>query len=614
MKNLYKKSLITALLTITLSGITRAENIELDKIVITPSRIEEHDGDTGRAINVVTSSEIEKSGTQDLAGALTNLTSVDISNYGGPGAAKSIRMRGSTAAQVLVLMDGRPINNPRDGETDLSNIPLDNIARVEVMHGPGSGLYGSSAMGGVVNIITKEPPKEGQKINLYSSFGTAQTYIERMSQGAKISNFSYLISGGYQSSAGFRSNSSLNAEDSNLKLKYTLNSQNDIGLNSGFYKSKAGSPGKSSTPDIDDKQNTLKRFFDFNWDFKPDTRTGLLVKAYQNYDRLEFLANTADTPFETANQKDIHATISRGFDLQFNKQILEIYRLICGFNYVKNMNDSSTTAKHRYIVRAGYLQNHLQLFKYLKLNFGARLDDYSNFGSQINPDLNFLYNFNDDIKFHGSINRSFRAPTFNDLYWPFNGWSQGNPSLNPEKGLSEELGVEIKINKHLTSGLTYYHSNYSQLIQWSDDGSGVWRPQNINCAVIDGMELENKVYILDNFILGVNYTYMIARDKKTHKYLVYQPMNKVDTSLKYNNLNGLTIELKGQFTDQRFNDAGNNTKVKNFFVFGLNASKEFKKGLICFTNIDNLFNRKYQVIHDYSMPGFSFTGGIKAEF
>lgn len=617
MKNIYRKSFVSALLVIIFSGIVRAEDVELDKIVVTPSRIEESSGDVGRTVDVVTSSDIEKSGSQDLAAALTDLTSVDISNYGGPNAEKTIRMRGSTSAQVLVLMDGRPINNPRNGSVDLSSIPLDNISRVEVMHGAGSSLYGSSAMGGVVNIITKNPPKKGQKAEIYSSFGTARTYIERMLYGAKVSKLGFLVSGGYESSAGFRENSELSAKDCNLKLGYELNEENNINFNSGFYTSKVGVPGKTSSPDIDDKQNKLERFFDLNWKFQPDEQTGLSARVYQNYDRLEFMENTAGPTWgDVANQKDIHATTVRGLDLQLDKQLLDIYKIVCGFNYVKNMNDSTSSGKHEYNVTSGYFENRLDLFNNkLNVNFSARLDDYSNFGPQINPSLNLLYKFNDAIKFHGLISRSYRVPTFNDLYWPNAGGMVGNPNLNPEKGIVGEVGFDTRINKYLTSGLTYFRSDYKQLIKWSyDSSSKMTQPKNINSAVINGIEFENKIFISNNLDLNVNYTYMIAKDEKTHKYLVYQPEQKIDTSLRYNDHNGLTVELKGQFTGIRYDNAVNSIKVKSFYVFGLSVSKKFKSGITCFGYIDNLLNRKYQVQNGYPMPGFSLTGGLKAEF
>ena len=140
------------------------------------------------------------------------------------------------------------------------------------------------------------------------------------------------------------------------------------------------------------------------------------------------------------------------------------------------------------------------------------------------------------------------------------------------------------------------------------------QPENISSAVINGLEFENKIFISDNFNLDVNYTFLVAKDEKTHKYLVYQPENKVDASLRYNDHNGLTVELKGQFTGIRYGDAGNDTKVKSFYIFGLSVAKKFKSGITCFGYIDNLLNRKYQVQDGYPMPGFSLTGGIKAEF
>ena len=106
---------------------TWAQDIDLERIVITPSKMEESYGESARKVDVITAKEIESSQAKDVAEVLNKLTSVNISNYGGLGATKSIRMRGSSAAQVLVMLDGRTLNNPRDGEVDLSPLPLDNI-------------------------------------------------------------------------------------------------------------------------------------------------------------------------------------------------------------------------------------------------------------------------------------------------------------------------------------------------------------------------------------------------------------------------------------------------------------------------------------------------------
>jgi outer membrane cobalamin receptor len=614
MKDINKKILTLGFLLCVSTAAAETEDVGLDKIVVTPSRIEESSSNTARKVDVVTSDEIQKSGAQDLTEVLTSLAAVNISNYGGRGASKTIRMRGSTAAQVLVMVDGVPVNNPRDGETNLSNIPLDNVARIEVMRGPGSSLYGAGAMGGVVNIVTKNPPKEGAKTELYSSFGTARSYIERMSYGARAAKFGMLASAEYQNSEGSRDNSKLDAKNTNLKLEYGPNEANTLKANCGLYESTSGAPGSKTYPDTDDKQNTLKNMLDLSWVFHPDEETGLLLRSYQNYDRLEFIENS------TSYDKNIHATTVRGLNLQFNRQTTDIYRLVCGFNYVKNLNDSTSSAKHKYNVRAAYLENHLDLFDgKLGLNAGTRVDDYSNFGSEISPNCSLLYKLNDDIKFRGSVSRSFRAPTFNDLYWPttnywWGGGESGNSSLNPEKGITKELGVDVKINRYLASGLTYFHSDYKQLIQWSADESGMWQPENVGSAVMDGLELENKVSISDNLEADINYSFLMAKDKYSHKYLVYQPKHKVDCSIEYKDLKGFSCALNSQFTDKRFYNSANTIKIKRFFVLGLNLSRKFKNGLTCFASIDNLLNRKYEVIRDYPMPGTSFSGGMKLEF
>ena len=617
MERINKVIAILWLLVLTLSEKAFAQDIDLERIVVTPSRFEESQGDISRKVDVATSKDIESSSVKDLAEVLTKFTSVNISNYGSLGATKNIRMRGSTAAQVLVLIDGRPINNPRDGEVDLSSVPLDNIDRVEVMHGPASSLYGAGAMGGTVNIITKKPPKERQKTEFTTGFGTFRTYIERLMHGGRISQLGYIITGEYKSSEGFRDNSDFCSKDFNTRLEYELNSNNNLSLNSGFYKSKAGTPGKITDFDKDDKQKNLKNYFDLNWDFKPDNTMSLSSKIYQNYDRLEFIENEADSAWDIAFSKAIHATKVKGIDLKLDKQLSEKYRGICGFNYVTNLNNSTSTAKHKYIIRAGYLENQLDLFKDLKIGLGARVDNYSNFGTEINPSFTFLYKLSENNKLHGLLARSFRAPTFNDLYWPDEGWAKGNPNVKPERGITGELGIETKVNKYFISALTYYRNNYSNLINWAEE-AGVWQPKNINSAIIDGIEFGNRIYLANNLELNLDYTFLRAKDDKTHKYLIYQPKHKLDSSLKYADPNGFIVEFKGQFTDKRFHCVDDpflgTIKVKRFFVLGINVSKKFKHGFTYFVSIDNLLNKKYQVIRDYPMPGFSLTSGLKLEF
>ncbi|MDP2923799.1 MAG: TonB-dependent receptor [Candidatus Omnitrophota bacterium] len=592
----------------------RSKRVDLGQLVVTPSRIEEGIEGTHRRIEVITSNDIQTSGAKDVSEVFSDVASVNISNYGGLGALKTIRMRGANPAQVLVLLDGKPLNSPRDGVVDLSTIPLDNIERIEVMPGAASSLYGAQAMGGTINIITKSPPETGRKTELTTRFGSFRTFIESLSHGARIGKFGYIVSGGYKSSGGFRSNSTFNSKDFNAKFDYKLNDYNTLGANCGFYKSRAGTPGPINSPDNDDIQGQLKNYIDLNWDLKLDEKSAILARLYNNYDRLEFTENSPGSMFDIAFKKDIHTTKVEGLDLRFNKEFFDFYELIAGYNYVKNLNDSTSTAKHKYTVNAGYLENQFNISDKAKLSISARVDDYSNFGTEFNPSINFLYNIWENSKIHTSVSRSFRAPTFNDLYWPDEGWAKGNPDLKPETGITYELGFDTKVNKYFSTGLTYYRNDFSDLINWVPDSMDVWQPQNIGRATTHGIESINKLYLSRNFEVGMNYTFLSARDRKTNKYLIYQPKNKADFSLKYKEFYGFDFALTGQWTGQRFHDAANDIKVKPFFLLGFNVSKKFKRNYEIFFSIDNLLNKKNQVVKDYPTPGLSAQGGVKVDF
>lgn len=590
-----------------------AEEVDLDKIVVSSSRIAENSTDISRKVEIITAEDIAAAQAKDLPAMLSRLSAVNMGEYGGLGQIKTIRMRGSTAAQVLVMVDGRPMNSPRDGELDLSTIALDNIARIEVLHGPASSLYGAGAMGGTVNIITKNPPPDKPKTELSSSYGTYNTYTETFSHGARLGDFGYLLSGGYKKSEGLRSNSELDSRDLNTKLEYKINDQDVLTLNTGVYKSRAGSPGKITEVDIDDKLINLKNFVDLSGSFKPDGASAVSAKIYQNYDRMEFHENTAGSIWDTAYKKDIHHTQSRGAELQLSRKFSDAYQAVCGFNYVGNFNNSTATAKHKYLVRAGYLENKLDLGEKIKIDFGARLDDYSNFGSEVNPSLSALYEVRQNIKLRGAVSRSFRAPTFNDLYWPDEGWTKGNPNLKPEKGWTKEIAIETKVAERIASSITYYRSDYDDLINWAEE-AGVWMPKNVNSAQIEAVEYDNQIKLSDLWNLNLDYAFLRAKDKQTHKYLVYQPKHKLSFALRYKDQKGWSGEIRGQFVDRRFHDSGNSVYLKRYFTFGVNLAKEFRPAVTAFIAIDNVLARKYQTLKDYPMPGFSLTSGLKLSF
>lgn len=589
------------------------DELGLQKIVVTTSRVQESYSEISRDMEIITSEDLEESCARDLSEALDKLSNVHISSYGDMGASKSVKMRGSNAAQVLVLFDGKPLNSPRDGQIDLSTIPLENIDHIEILNGPASHLYGSGALGGTINIITKTPPLEKQKTQIISSFGTYGSYLEKISFGARNKKFGYLLNGGYQRSLGYRENGDFNSRDWNAKLEFTPQDNQKFTLTSGYYKDKKGTPGLASSPDNDDRQQTTKNNLSLDYEFNIDPKTNINASIYNNYERLEFSENTAGSIFDTAYSKAVHSTDSLGLNLQASKYILDKYRAILGLNYTDNKNNSNSSGKHSYNVNAYYLENQIALSSVFTVNFGARLDDYSNFGCETSPSAGFIYKPNDSIKIHSFISSSFRAPTFNDLYWPDEGWIKGNENLSPEKGITGEIGVDLKLSETALLGITYYHSDYNDLINWGTE-AGVWMPKNIDSALIDGIDFTGLINLTDRISLSGGYSYAYARDDKTKKLIIYQPRHKADIALKYADLKGLSVEFNSQFTDSCFYDAANTTKLKKFITFGIDISKKINDNLTWYISFDNITNRKYCAMNDYPMPGFKATSAVKLEF
>lgn len=585
----------------------QSNDIDLDKIVVTPSRTEESYKSAIQKVDVITATDIELSQAESPAKVLEEISSVTIKDYGGQAAAKYISMRGANSKQVLVMIDGRPVNSAHSGDADLGTIPVDNISRIEVVHGPVSGLYGSSAMGGVVNIITKEPPKKGFKTSLYSGFGTFRSYSEILNHGGRFGKFGYFISGDYKSSQGFRGHSEYSAKNSNIKMEYSFTDTDKISFNSGFTKSDSELPGSKTNSVLDDYQKWLKRFLDLTWKVKLLDKLGVSLKTYENHDRLEY--TNRPVPLD----RSVHVTKKRGEDLQFNYQLFDFDKLLFGFNYVGNFDDSSKTKKHKYNVKSGYFQNQMELFKKLKIDFGARVDDYSNFGTETTPNISLSYEINDNSKIHSLYGSSFRAPTFSDLYWD-EASSKGNSNLVPEKGKSYEIGIEERFFNNLTADLTYFRNDFKNMINWQLGADGIYRVQNIDKASIQGVEFNSNLALNQNLNLSLEYTYQRPQDQKLHKYLTDQPQYKVNTSLGYHNLKGFKINLRWQFVNRTFSNTTNTQYVKRYFLLGLDASKKLNQFAAIFISMDNAANRTYEVVKNYPMPGFSVNGGLKAEF
>lgn len=589
------------------------EAIDLDKIVVTPARVAQAQSDTPYTVDAVSPRELEQSSPVSLGDALEDTAGVNILSSGAMGANANVRMRGANAAGVLILRDGIPLNSPRDGEVDLSTIPLSSIDRIEVVHGPGSGLYGSSTIGGIVNILSKDPPQQPET-EITSLAGTHNTFIQRLTTGATAGKFGYIVNGEHTRSDGFRQNADVEANSASAKLTYALNDANDLGLNTGFFKSRLGAPGKKTAADTDDRQTDYKSFVDATWGLDAGDGLELKTRVYRNYERLRFFENSAGPTWgDIAGDTFRHTTVSNGFDTQATKEFCERYSATGGFTYVGNFNNSTSSGKHAFTTRAGYLQNIFELTEKIKFDLGARLDDYSNFGTQVNPNAGLVYSFNQTDRVRASVSKAFRAPTFNDLYWPDDGYTAGNPDVKPEKAMNVEAGIDKQLLDNLTASLTCFHSRFSDMIIWAENSTGKWVPSNVDSAEINGAELSTNLRISQEIGLECGYTYQRPQNRSTKKDLIYQPRQKFNTGIKYAAA-GLTCRLNALYTGMRYTSTDNTEKLKQYYTLNFSLDKKITRDIDALLYANNILNRKYEANKDYPAPGFSLLAGVRIGF
>jgi len=616
-----KKLFLILIFCLLFISSTNAYELDLEKIVVTSSKIEQTYRLSTQNISIITKEDIESSGIDEITEILDLLPSVDILEYGSIGSTRSVHTRGSSTEQVLTLIDGRPVNTPRDGLTDFNQIPLSNIERIEVLRGPATSIYGANAVGGVINIVTKSGRKN-KETELTSKFGSFATKYTSLTHGDAIKDFDYFIAYDYLASHGHRDALDYLSHNVNTKFGYQLNDDNRISVSSGYYNSEVGAPGPVASPEHD-KHETFKKYVDIIYNGKWIKGQDLLIKLFHNYDRLEFIEEY--NPID----KDTHLSKVYGVDTQISQTFFDIFRTAIGVSYQDHRLNSSINAKPSYHLSGVYFESETDFFNNGALKFGLRRDEYSNFGDKLNPSASFNFWLFDTVKVHALAAKSFRAPTFNDLYWPTDEWfppalsdywplygrgAKGNLDLGPEKAISYEAGISGYLFNRFKTDLTFFKTTFEDLIEWQMDSAYWWKPTNVTSAAIKGVELETEFIIREHLKANFNYTYLEAKDKHTKKWLIYRPRHLYKLRLVYSPTPKYELGLSAIHKSKRFTNTNNTSLLEHASVLNLNFTYNVNDNFKLILEAKNIFDRQYEEERGYSMPGRAFYGGFRLSF
>ena len=588
--------------------------VELGQVVVTATRTEIEISDVPQSLSVITKEEIMNSPDRTIPEVIQRAAGVLITNNGPIGSLTSANIRGSEAGQVLIMIDGRRINDAQNAQFDLSNLPLtkDEIERIEVLRGGASALYGADAMGGVINIITKAPTQEPYA-RVSSSFGRFGTQEYSLSHRWKPGPLGYSLFASRTRSDGYRPNSDYDSWVLGGELYYDLPWKGELKVSARNTQKEIGVPGTITFSDPDDRQKDNLTQLDLNYRDKIGSTVALNFRGWQNISRQTFDPGTQGP---NSGPSFLHKNYETGGDLQVNSAIGKAHLLTGGLEAIGDRIDSDATGIHEATRGALYLQDEIEIARTLTATLGLRYDYHSTYQDQINPRAGLLLRLPKEIRIRASVARSYRAPTFNDLYWPADAFVAGNPSLQPEKAWSYELGGEKKFGDLAILKIAVFYRDVTDLIRWAPGTDFVWRPSNVQTAHIWGGETEMVFYPWKGLAIPLNYSYLDPRDESTGEPITNKPKHIVNAGVEYVTAFGLKSSLKGRYVQFYVNNTS--TLNRDYFVLDGRLAYEFKiyqkfKGE-GFVSLTNALNRDYQINEGYPMPPQSLNGGVSFAF
>ena len=495
------------------------QGFTLDQVVVTATRMEKKLVDTSANVSVVTAEDFEKKNYQTVTEALENVPGVLVQRNGGEWTNSYIYLNGDD--RVLVLVDGRRLNqdkglNSGHGGIDFMHLPSpDIIERIEIVKGGGSALYGSDAVGGVINIITKRADKTTGKININTGSWGTQNYRGMVSFKQGKTGVTVTGSKQKQNYTKYRDaetgstdrwpNSSSDTVTAAVKLEQEIGNDQLATLYFDHSRRKADQPG--SIPknyfNPDDWSHEINNNFSgkYEWGVHSDNKG--YIQLYRNHYNGSFFSYGALSRYNET--KD-------GINIQQKFKLSDANDLVAGFDWRRSKvnNYDAYTEEKKLTSYAFYLEDSWRFAKNWSLTGGLRYDHYDSFGGNTSGTVSLNKKFNEDSHAFVSWGKVFKAPTTNDLY--YNYWGMyGNPDLKPETGYVWTAGYSGKISQYTTFGINAFYSSLNDAIDWypvdPDDTWSDWTVKNVAKLKKRGMEINIRHKFNDNMAVRASYAY-----------------------------------------------------------------------------------------------------------
>jgi len=652
------------------------EAMELEKTVVTATRTEKAVKDAPASVTIITREEIEAASARYVDDLLRDIVGIDVKRPRGiSSSCTHIRMRGfSHPRGTLILRDGMPINRIACGGGKHNEIPVELIERIEVVRGINASLYGTSAMGGVINIITRKPGKE-LKGTVEGSYGTFDTWNSGVTlSGTAKEKFGYQFYYNHLETDGYNpwSDSFIATKPAWVQKKFREAIVDQEREADNIFARFTCEIDPSSTLAFaysywdDDISNGRK----YNYNEFERNRTNL---TYEKKGKLNISANLyyLDEDFEfTYDRKPVKKT-KKAFDtiemiseipiedfggmVSISMPIKKRHLLTFGTDQrlgdLENRCDWVTSSRKtrtegKQYRGAFFVQDEIDAGRLLA-TLNARLDWYRTYdgsfydstgksekysdesGEEFNPKLGLVYHLTDSTTLRGSVGRASNVPYLYSLYgtWecPPGKFNEGNPDLDLEYTIGYEAGIEQRFGKQAMLRMTGFYNDINdwmaRIYNKTQKGVKYYKWQNIDEVETSGIELEAEYMPFTSLRLYANYGYLHTEIKKYKdgpqlegNRLVDQPRHRFNSGFTYTNPDLFTINLRQRYVSDRYDDMESAQKLDDYVTFDVKISRAITKFIEASLEVEDIFNKTWQESYQWETPGRMIFGRLKIMF
>ena len=617
--------------------------VQAEEVVVSATKTPLPVAQVTSAVEVITAQDMKRQNIRSVVDALRLAQGVAVFSNGGPGTEVTAKIRGGSANQTLVLIDGAIVNSGTVGSYNFANLTTDNIERVEILRGSQSMLWGSDAMGGVINIVTKkgQGPLSATGFVEYGSFaslregGTVSGKQGAVDYSLSLSRWDTSSFSAVNYRRGATERDSYRNWQGSGRIGVDLPHDGRLDFSMRWMNSDVQLDNLSATAPSDvygSKIRSQEYVFSGSYEQPITSWWSQKLTLARSQEASLFLPGTLQrslvsgafsTPFGDPNETRV---LSNRLEWQHNFQITKLLLLSAGYQFREQQGENDSGLTNRILSsHAGFAQAQFNLWDRVFATAGVRHDSYNVFGDATTYRLTGGYMHKEtDTKLRAGYSTGFRAPSMNELYFP----NFGNPNLGPEKSQSMDVGIDqYFFSKQLKFTGGFFWNRYRNLITTTFDPAFCapfstfgFCPQQLGEASTKGWEAglsytySSDKPFLKSLILQAQYTNTLTRDLESQSRLPRWPTDQWSATISYQPIDPLWITLTGRYVGSRFNTTGDRQQLPAFDVWSLAVTYDVTKRMQAYLRAENLFNEKYEEIISGGTPIRSIFGGLRFTF